>query len=264
MVHALIAALMASLLAAAALYPDAARTDASTTTIKNWTVPRLAVMPLGDSITYGTGSSTGSGYRGELWKRLTPHTGNLHFVGSQRSGKLSDPAHEGHYGWKIGGLVDNIDKWLIAAKSNAVLVHIGTNDMHDNYRADQAPGRLGELIDKITTAAPNMTVLVSSLVPSTDAGTEKRIEKYNAAVPRVVKKRRGRGFQVGFVDMGKVTTHDLRDVLHPNDSGYSKMAAAFYDGIARSAEDGWIKERVGIKPVPSARHPLATAFGPRH
>ncbi|GAA3035841.1 hypothetical protein GCM10020000_11710 [Streptomyces olivoverticillatus] len=107
--------------------------------VRNWKVPRLAVMPLGDSITYGTGSSTESSYRAELWNQLTPHTDSLHFVGSQRSGKLPDPDHEGHYGWKIGGLTGNIENWLVAAKPNVVLLHIGTNDMHDNYRVDQAP-----------------------------------------------------------------------------------------------------------------------------
>lgn len=41
---------------------------------RGWRVPRLAVMPLGDSITFGTGSSTGSGYRAELRNRLTSHS----------------------------------------------------------------------------------------------------------------------------------------------------------------------------------------------
>jgi hypothetical protein len=31
----------------------------------------LRVLPLGDSITWGEGGSTGDGYRGPLWDRLT-------------------------------------------------------------------------------------------------------------------------------------------------------------------------------------------------
>ncbi|MFI1796471.1 SGNH/GDSL hydrolase family protein, partial [Streptomyces sp. NPDC020379] len=217
---------------------------------KNWKVPRLAVMPLGDSITHGAGSSNGSGYRAELWNRLVPHTDNLDFVGTQRNGKLPDPDHEGHWGWKIGGLSDNIGKWLSAAKPNVVLLHIGTNDMHDNYQVDTAPHRLGELIDKITKAAPDMTVLVSSLVPSSDAGTQRRIEQFNSVVPQLVADRRSKGFHVGYVDMGAVTTRDLSDDLHPKDSGYVKMADAFYGGLERAAADGWVRQHVDIKSKP--------------
>ncbi|GAA0427521.1 hypothetical protein GCM10010357_56460 [Streptomyces luteireticuli] len=168
---------------------------------------------------------------------------------------MPDPDHEGHWGWKIGGLAANVDKWLPAAKPNVVLLHIGTNDMHDNYRVDTAPARLGDLVDQITSAAPQMTVLVSSLVPSKDPGTQKRIEMFNAAVPRLVAERQNRGFHIGFVDMGKVTTRDLADDLHPNDGGYVKMADAFYDGLARAVGDGWIRQRVDIRPTPIRKTP---------
>ncbi|MET9412627.1 FG-GAP-like repeat-containing protein [Streptomyces klenkii] len=227
------------------------RSVAPATAAKNWKLPRIAVMPLGDSITYGTGSSNQAGYRAGLWNRLTPHTDSLEFVGSVRNGKLPDPDHEGHYGWKIGALSANIDKWLPTAKPNVVLLHIGTNDMHDDYHVDTAPRRLSELIDKITSRAPDMTVLVSSLVPSADAGTQKRIEQFNAVIPQLVAERRGKGRHVGYVDMGAVTTNDLDDDLHPKDSGYVKMAEAFYKGVSRAAEDGWIQQRVDIKPTPA-------------
>ncbi|MEU3752397.1 FG-GAP-like repeat-containing protein [Streptomyces olivoreticuli] len=220
---------------------------ASAAVSKNWKVPRLAVMPLGDSITHGAGSSNGAGYRAELWNRLVPHTDNLDFVGSQRNGKLPDPDHEGHWGWKIDGLSAHIGSWLPAAKPNVVLLHIGTNDMHDNYQVDTAPQRLGGLIDKITSAAPDMTVLVSSLVPSADTGTQRRIERFNAVVPQLVSERQSKGLHVGYVDMSAVTTRDLADDLHPKDSGYVKMADAFYGGVARVATDGWIRQQVDIK-----------------
>ncbi|MFF4529695.1 GDSL-type esterase/lipase family protein, partial [Streptomyces sp. NPDC001407] len=204
-------------------------------------------MPLGDSITHGAGSSNESGYRAELWNRLVPHADNLDFVGSVRNGKLPDPDHEGHWGWKIEGLSANIGRWLPAAKPNVVLLHIGTNDMHDNYQVETAPRRLGDLVDKITSAAPNMTVLVSSLVPSADTETQKRIEHFNAAVPQLVAERQSKGFHVGYVDMSAVTTRDLADDLHPKDSGYVKMAEAFYGGVARAAADGWVQQRVDVK-----------------
>ncbi|MGK5732827.1 FG-GAP-like repeat-containing protein [Streptomyces sp. URMC 124] len=222
---------------------------------KDWKVPRLTVMPLGDSITHGARSSNEAGYRAELWNLLVPHAGKLDFVGSEHHGTAPDADHEGHWGWKIGGLAANIDQWLPAAAPNVVLLHIGTNDLHDDYHTDTAPRRLGNLIDKITSLAPGMTVLVSSLVPSTDAPTQKRIEQFNAVVPQLVAERRGKGGHVGYVDMSAVTTNDLADDLHPKDSGYVKMADAFAQGIARASEDGWIQQRVDVKPAPERPAP---------
>ncbi|WP_344121757.1 FG-GAP-like repeat-containing protein [Streptomyces blastmyceticus] len=230
-------------------------TTESAAVTKDWKVPRLAVMPLGDSITWGAGSSANSGYRAELWNRLATHADSLDFVGSERNGKLPDPDHEGHWGWNIHGLFANVDRWLPAANPNVVLLHIGTNDMHDNEHVDTAPRRLGELVDKITALAPGMTVLVSSLVPSADAETQKRIEKFNAVIPQLVAERQGKGLHVGYVDMSAVTTRDLADDIHPNDNGYLKMAEAFYNGLGRAAADGWIRQQVDIKPAPSRKAP---------
>ncbi|MEU7134733.1 FG-GAP-like repeat-containing protein [Streptomyces sp. NPDC046261] len=248
------AALLAGPVAAGATAvaaPAVPAAGASPADPQNWTVPRLAVMPLGDSITRGAGSSTGHGYRADLRNRLVPHTGNLQFVGSVRTG---DADHEGHSGWQIGDLSENVERWLAAAGPNVVLLNIGTNDMDRNTDVDAAPARLGALIDRITTAAPHMTVLVSSLVPSLDAQGQKRVEKFNAAVPHLVEERRKKGLNIGFVDMGAVTTRDLTDRLHPNDAGFTKMADAFYAGLSRAAADGWIHERVDVKPAPA--HPL--------
>ncbi|MEV5238804.1 FG-GAP-like repeat-containing protein [Streptomyces cinnamoneus] len=240
--------------AAVVAAPAAYAAGATPADQQNWKVPRLSVMPLGDSITLGAGSSTGNGYRAELRNRLVPHAGNLQFVGSVRS---QGADHEGHSGWQIGGLSENIERWLPAARPNVVLLNIGTNDMDRNTDAEAAPARLGALIDRITSAAPRMTVLVSSLVPNRDAAAQKRVEKFNAAVPRLVAERREKGLNVGFVDMGAVTAADLTDKLHPNDAGFTKMADAFYGGIARAAADGWIRENVDIRPAP----PRAVTLG---
>ncbi|MEU5421198.1 FG-GAP-like repeat-containing protein [Streptomyces sp. NPDC020667] len=231
----------------------AARTESAYASPADWKVPRLAVMPLGDSITWGAGSSTGNGYRAELRDRLASHADELRFVGSVRTNGAD---HEGHSGWLIDELSVNIEKWLAAAHPNVVLLHIGANDMDQNYHADTAPERLGSLIDQIAAVAPGVTVLVSSLDPSTNPETRARIDKFNTAVPKAVDDRRKRGMNVGYVSMGEVTIRDLGDWLHPNDGGYVKMANAFYGGIAQAAADGWIRERVDVRPVPPRKLPL--------
>lgn len=212
-------------------------------------------MPLGDSITEGAGSTTRSSYRAALWNKLSGRAGTLDFVGSLQHGELPDRDHEGHSGWRIDQLQANIATWLPAARPNVVLLHIGTNDMNRNHEVATAPARLGALIDQITTAAPTMTVIVSSLVPSTTPEVQARVAAFNAQIPGLVKERRDRGYKVGFVDMASVTTADLNDSLHPNNNGYLKMADAFYGGIAQAQADNWITEQVDVR----RRRPSAAA-----
>ena len=58
----------------------------------------IRILPLGDSLTWGVGSTDGSGYRTRLRSALTAAGLRVHFVGSQRSGAGPDADHAGHPG----------------------------------------------------------------------------------------------------------------------------------------------------------------------
>ncbi|WLQ68639.1 MULTISPECIES: GDSL-type esterase/lipase family protein [Streptomyces] len=214
-------------------------------------VPRLSVMPLGDSITLGVGSDTRTGYRPGLANRLAGAADTVKFVGSQTD--ADGTRHEGHSGWRIDQLQANIETWLAEAKPNVITLHIGTNDMNRNYQVSTAPQRLGVLLDQINAASPDTAIVVASLVPATDPAVQARVNAYNKAIPDVIAARTSKGFRITQVSMGALTTADLNDNLHPNNAGYVKMADAFQDGIATLARNGWIKETVEVKPAPPKR-----------
>ncbi|MFE7626663.1 phosphatidylinositol-specific phospholipase C domain-containing protein [Streptomyces sp. NPDC057509] len=223
-------------------------------TAPSWQAPRIAVMPLGDSITLGVGSSTRTGYRPALAGGLAQHTGALEFVGSQTDAD-GVTHHEGHSGWLIDQLQANIETWLAAAEPNLITLHIGTNDMNRDYQVATAPQRLGALIDQIHAASPDTVVVVASLVPATDAAVQARVDTYNKAIPGIVADRVQRGYKISWVSMDALTTGDLNDNLHPNNNGYTKMADAFLGGIATVADRGWIKETVEVRPAPPRQAP---------
>ncbi|MFI6014074.1 ricin-type beta-trefoil lectin domain protein [Streptomyces sp. NPDC051243] len=201
----------------------------------------LRVMPLGDSITWGVGSSTGNGYRAPLWDRLAADGHPLDFVGTGRSGSMSDPDNEGHSGYKIHQVAALTDASLTRYRPNVVTLHIGTNDLNESYEVSTATARLRSLVDQITAAAPDATVLVASLVVSTSGSEEQYRGAYNQAIPQIVRDAQAAGKKVGFVDMSGLTTADLDDVLHPNDSGYQKMADAFHRGVQAADSAGWLR-----------------------
>ncbi|MFF5426828.1 MULTISPECIES: ricin-type beta-trefoil lectin domain protein [unclassified Streptomyces] len=201
----------------------------------------LRVMPLGDSITWGVGSSTGNGYRGPLWDRLAADGHPVDFVGTGRAGSMSDPDNEGHSGYLIEQIATLADAALTRYRPNVVTLHIGTNDLNNSHQVPTATARLKSLVNQVTAAAPDATVLVASLVVSTSGSEEQYRAAYNRAVPGIVSEAQAAGKRVAYVDMSGLTTADLADALHPNDAGYRKMADAFHRGVRAADGAGWLR-----------------------
>ncbi|MFM9695357.1 ricin-type beta-trefoil lectin domain protein [Streptomyces europaeiscabiei] len=201
----------------------------------------LRVMPLGDSITWGVGSSTGNGYRAPLWNKLAADGHPLDFVGTGWSGSMSDPDNEGHSGYKIHQIAALADVSLTRYRPNVVTLMIGTNDLNESYQVSTATARLKSLVNQITADVPDATVLVASLVVSTSGSEEQYRAAYNRAIPQIVSEAQAAGKHVAYVDMSGLTTADLIDALHPNDAGYQKMADAFHRGIQSADSAGWLR-----------------------
>ena len=106
----------------------------------------VRVMPLGDSITEGT--QVPGGYRINLWQGFVNGGYTVDFVGSQSNGpaSLGDHDHEGHSGWRIDQIDANIVGWLRATTPHTVLLHIGTNDVLQNFDLPNAPKWSGSLV----------------------------------------------------------------------------------------------------------------------
>ncbi|MEV4461970.1 ricin-type beta-trefoil lectin domain protein, partial [Microbispora sp. NPDC049633] len=126
----------------------------------------------------------------------------------------------------------NITRWLQTYTPRTVLLHIGTNDVLQNYNVSGAPQRLSTLIDHVTAAAPNADVFVATIIPLSNSGQESAARTFNAAIPGIVQSKVNSGKRVHLVDMhSKLTTADLIDGIHPTATGYDKMAAAWYAAL---------------------------------
>ncbi|MDF3071836.1 MAG: hypothetical protein K0R38_7437, partial [Polyangiaceae bacterium] len=203
------------------------------------------ILPFGDSITNGVGSSDLAGYRSKLFDLMVKDERNVRFVGSLRGGpdQVGGAAfsknHEGHSGWTIdSGYVsfgDGISKLVPSPAFDTVphivLLMIGTNDVSASQGTSTIHERLDSLLGKITGAAPNALVVVAQITPI--GWNPAARTAYNARLPGLVQARASQGQHVVLVDMGKMPSSGLSsDSLHPNDSGYGFMARTWYDAIA--------------------------------
>jgi len=222
-----LAAMLAPALAVAVAVTGAALRASAASAASNGAV---RVMPLGDSITDGL--VVPGGYRIGLCQRVVAGGYNIQFVGSLSNGPAiaCSQNHEGHSGWRIDQIDANIVGWLNTQQPHTVLLHIGTNDVSQNYDLPNAPNRLSALIDHITATAPSAEVFVAQIIPL--SYNQSQVNAFNAAVPNIVANKQAAGKHVHLVDMfDALTVADLQDGVHPNAAGYDKMAAVWYKAL---------------------------------
>lgn len=216
---------------------------ATVTILNNGTV---RIMPLGDSLTSGTGDTNDAGYRRRLFQELETQvgTGRINFVGSQTTGLQMDfdRDHEGHGGWcddnnpcgggAFGNISDSINGFLNNNPADIILLHIGTNDFDENNAG------VISILNNINTWATNnypLNVFVARIIPSRD-GTLVSVTTFNnnvdlIAVNRskttVVKVNQQTGAGIHNVSDATGNTGNpafYADNLHLNPDGYNLMA----------------------------------------
>jgi hypothetical protein len=224
-------------------------------------------MPLGDSITDGFQSVQGGGYRSVLYTQLKNAGYSFTFVGSatDNSGPLpaGEQHHEGHSGYVIqsrdpsdpnptgsgrSGILDNLNTYIGAsgAAPDYILLMIGTNDVDLNYfpgspQGSEQGNRLATLINaisnKTTGLRPSAHLIVAELTPTGSSSENVLISDFNTYVASDVAAAQSLGENVSLVDMYSALNPatDLADSLHPNDSGYAKMASVWTKGIEAAA-----------------------------
>ncbi len=207
------------------------------------------IMPFGDSITFGVGS-TGGGYRLPLFEALSGGRRAFTFVGRVANGPETwkgatfPRGHEGYSGYTIEpcggrpGIAPLAKGAVTAAKPHVILLMIGTNDVGAGCELKTAGERLGRLIDALVEAAPEALVVVASPVPSQDPVFDEHAQVYAREIPEVVRVRRAIGKHVAYVDMvpsfqaePSFRTRLFTDVVHPNDAGYAVMAKVWLSAL---------------------------------
>jgi VCBS repeat-containing protein len=223
---------------------------------------RVRIIPLGDSITAGFPGGAASedswvGYRRKLYNDLSalnPTKFGINFVGTvtnlgaNASPPLADRDNEGHSGWRddeiANGTSDpnkqltcyvslpncNITGWLNSSQPDIVLLHIGTNGIDDVGGTSATD--VANILDKIdaweTANSSPITVFLALIIGSPNGTTNSNVSAFNANVSTMAQNRIGNGDKIFIVNQqteaGLNYSTDMGDDLHPNQTGYDKMA----------------------------------------
>jgi lysophospholipase L1-like esterase len=197
----------------------------------------VKIMPLGDSITYGIGSTNSNGYRKPLYQALAAADCNFDFVGSQTNGDFPDPNHEGHPGWQAdtvgtdSDILGQVYNWLTANPTDIVLLHIGTNDI---TVGGQNANEISHILDRIDDFSTDIKVILALIINRTDDPNKAQATtQFNIDVNNMAQNRIAAGDDIVVVDMEHALNYatDMADSLHPNDTGYGKMANVWYNAL---------------------------------
>jgi len=210
----------------------------------------IRIMPLGDSITAGLlsgqPSSVWVGYRRKLYNDLSalnPTRFGINFVGSvtnqgeSASPPLADRDHDGHDGWcddtnpacGTGSTIsDNLISGLNFLNNNPpdiILLHIGTNSFNINNSG------VNSILNNINTWAQSnypVTVFVARIIPSVDGSLD--VNTFNNNVTAIATDRAAVKVYVVNQQSTLQTSLNIADTalmsdnLHPNQTGYDKIA----------------------------------------
>ncbi len=191
----------------------------------------VRIMPLGDSITRGWWGSPGAnGYRKPLYLNLINHGYNVDLVGCQNDGDFADRNHEGRDGWHAsggasGGILPNVYNWLTANPPDIVLLHIGTNDIS---AGGQDANEVDDILDEIDRYNPDITVVLALIINRKSYSLT--TTQYNNSLNQMALNRIANGDDIVIVNMENALNYstDMADNLHPDDSGYAKMADVWF------------------------------------
>jgi lysophospholipase L1-like esterase len=190
---------------------------------------RHAVVFLGDSITQGWGGGLGAAFPG------------------------MKVANRGISGDTTRGVLVRLEEDVLALDPAAVVLLVGTNDLDEGATPEIIAGNLRLVLAALERHDPKMPVVLCEVFPSSPAknrpaGKIKAVNAlYRAAVkgdPRVTSLETWRLFADAG---GDAKPEEFPDLLHPNEIGYAKWAAALRPvlatlGLLPEAEDRFVPE----------------------
>ncbi len=167
-----------------------------------------ALIFLGDSITQGWGDDMGKSFPGVK------------------------VANRGISGDTTRGVLIRLEQDVLAMQPSGVVILIGTNDLEEGADPETIAANLKLILAKLKTHNAKMPIILCEVFPSSDSKKRPadKIKKVNQLYAAAVKG----DAQITLIEtwllfakpQGDAKSEEFPDLLHPNQAGYAKWAAA--------------------------------------
>ncbi|MFO7933421.1 MAG: GDSL-type esterase/lipase family protein [Bacteroidales bacterium] len=201
------------------------------------------ILPLGNSITQADISKDGANsYRRNLWNKLMNAGYEVDFVGSLNTDRngypFPDPNfdhdHEGHWGWRADEIVAGLPGWLTGYTPDAALIHIGTNDAHDDQTVASTIEEIEDIIDILRGDNPGINIFLGQLIPLHETFNKNdTIDAVNAEILNLASRKDQVESRIVVVDhnTGFSVAEHTSDGVHPNEDGEEIMAQRWFSAF---------------------------------
>ena len=213
---------------------------------------RVRIMPMGDSITYGSQEKClpeqifafpPGGYRPTLYQMLKSEGLYFRFVGSVRAGAGAyDWDCEARPGVTSRGMAEAFPRWDYDHPADIYLLMLGTNDCGYSIPLQQSMHWQRLLWSEIFARNPRALVLAASLTPIHESSKTALTNNWVAAYDAELKRQAGlyaaqNHKRLVFVDLNAQAGIQQNDFqpsgIHPNSVGYRKMAIFWANTLKR-------------------------------
>ncbi|KAI3339200.1 hypothetical protein F4824DRAFT_54025 [Ustulina deusta] len=208
----------------------------------------LRVMFIGASMTLGDPPQ--SAYRMQLREWLVSRGNPVNCVGTNRFGQFKDNDVQAFAATPIHILHEKARQAVPAMQPNLIIVNAGSSDCFQAESWGSAHGfdYTRDLVDFLFEASPRATVILSTLVTSTNPMFERCVKSMNAQIRQVAAdvEREGKHlilseqhFDQGLP--GRVTAEFIKpDQMHPTFQGWEMMGEIYKQDILAADANKWI------------------------
>ncbi|KAI1457921.1 carbohydrate esterase family 3 protein [Annulohypoxylon moriforme] len=204
----------------------------------------LRYMPFGDSIA-NIATTEIICWRAMLWEKLKPtEWGSVDWVGSGKTENncgdtTYDRDNEGHSGFLAIDIANRkqLVGWLQTNPADVITMHLGTNDIvQQNKQVTDILAAFTTLVGVMRDSNPNMKIIVAQIIPIGLGSYNTQIQNLNKAIPAWAEGLNKTESPIWVVDQfdGFSASSDLRDGVHPNKAGDTKMADIWYPAIVNA------------------------------
>ncbi|KAI5864016.1 carbohydrate esterase family 3 protein [Durotheca rogersii] len=199
----------------------------------------LRYMPFGDSITEIIC------WRSKLWQKLKgTEWGSVDWVGSGKGENNCrdteyDRDNEGHSGFLAIDIANRrqLVGWLQQNPADVITMHLGTNDIvQQNKPVNDIITAFTTLVGVMRDSNPRIKIVVAQIIPMGFGNFNTQIQNLNRAITPWAQGLNKTESPIWVVDQftGFSGSSDLRDGVHPNDSGDNKMTNVWYPAIVNA------------------------------